>query len=147
MGSNPSLRRYVQRMHERLSGVLKTGNEKMTGKKRTGPSNIQLSRLIVMLRKKNKDIWSRVANDLEKSTRSRREVNLSRIERNAAAGEILVVPGKVLADGRIDKKIEIAAFRFSAGAKQKIEKAGGKTMTIEQLVSKNPEAKGVRIIG
>lgn len=112
-----------------------------------GSTNINLRKLISELNKSKKDIWKRVADDLEKSRRSRRTVNLSRINRYSKEGEIVVVPGKVLADGSIEKKVSIAAFHFSAAAKSKIENAGGKAMSIQELLSTNPEAKGVKILG
>jgi large subunit ribosomal protein L18e len=119
----------------------------MTGKKRTGTSNIHLIRLINSLRKHKKGIWKRLAADLEKPTRIRREVNLTRINRNSNDGEIIAVPGKVLADGILEKKIEVAAYKFSEAAKAKIEKSGSKIITIEQLLKKHPGGKGVKILG
>ena len=39
-------------------------------------------------------------------------------------------PVKILGNGLIDKKIKISASAFSAGAKEKIEKAGGKIIIL-----------------
>ncbi|MDP2749216.1 MAG: 50S ribosomal protein L18e, partial [Nanoarchaeota archaeon] len=79
---------------------------------RTGPSNQNLRKLIIDLKKlsieQSADIWKRIADDLERATRNRRLVNLSRINRYAAANETLIVPGKVLASGDITFKINIA---------------------------------------
>ena len=55
--------------------------------KRTGPTNLQLRKLIALLRKQKKAIWKRVADDLELPTRQRRKVNLSRINRNVSENE------------------------------------------------------------
>ena len=53
--------------------------------KPTGPTNVHLQTLICELKKcsivNSADIWKRIATDLEKPTRSRRIVNLSRISR------------------------------------------------------------------
>ncbi len=62
-------------------------------------------------------------------------------------GETVVVPGKVLGDGSLDHKLEIAAFKFTQSAKEKIKKAGGKFMSISELIKKNPKGSNVRIIG
>ena len=43
--------------------------------------------------------------------------------------------------------IEVAAWKFSKTAREKIEKAGGKCYSIRELVEKNPKGSNVRIIG
>jgi large subunit ribosomal protein L18e len=53
----------------------------------------------------------------------------------------------VLGAGTLDHSLVIAAFAFSANAKQQIEKAKGKCMTIQELAKQNPKAKDVRILG
>ncbi len=119
--------------------------------KRTGPANVFLLRLILELKKRsgeqNANIWKRVANDLEKPTRQRRVVNLSSISRHTRENETVVVPGKVLGAGDLQHKLTISAFQFSNGAKEKIEKAGAKVITLIDLSKENPSGKGIRIIG
>lgn len=118
--------------------------------KRTGPTSENLKKLIISLRKtstKEKvSIWKRVASDLLKSSRVRRTVNVYRINKNIKTGEIAIVPGKVLSEGEFSKKITVAAWRFSAEAKEKINKTG-KAISIAQLLKENPKGKKVRIIG
>ena len=60
--------------------------------------------------------------------------------------EIALVPGKVLSDGELTKKMTIAAFQFSKEAMNKINKKG-KAITIKELIKENPKGKNVRIIG
>jgi len=118
--------------------------------KRTGPSNEYLRNLINDLkdlsRKENVKIWKRIADDLNKPTRQRREVNLRKINLHCKDNESIIVPGKVLSDGELKKKVTVAAWNFSAKAKEEINKVG-KTMTIRQLMKDNPKGKKVRIIG
>ncbi len=120
-------------------------------KMRTGSTNQNLRKLIEELKtlsiEKNSGIWKRIATDLERPARNRRIVNLSRINRYANENEVLVVPGKVLASGPLDRKVTVAASNFSLAAVEKIKDAGGNTMTISELMKKNPEGKNVRIIG
>jgi len=92
-------------------------------------------------------IWRDIAQRLERPSRNWAEVNLSRLERYAQDGDIIVVPGKVLGAGAINKKITVAAFRFSASAAKAIEEAGGKRMTIPELVKENPSGNKVKIMG
>lgn len=118
---------------------------------RTGPTLLGTQKLIIDLKKlSNKEkapIWKRISEEMSKATRSRREVNLSKIERHIKTGEIALVPGKVLSSGEFTKKNTLAAFRFSEKAKDKIVKAGGKAISIQQLMKENPKGKKVRIIG
>ncbi|MBI2145396.1 50S ribosomal protein L18e [Candidatus Woesearchaeota archaeon] len=117
---------------------------------RTGPTNVNLQNLIGELRKKayadNIPLFERIAEDLEKPTRQRREVNLSKISRHAKKGELVVVPGKVLASGELSETVTIAAWKFSREALDKITKAKAKAITISELV-KNGVKEPVRIIG
>ena len=119
--------------------------------KRTGPTNVQLQKLIVELKetaaKENVPLWSRIAYDLEKPSRQRRVVNLSRINRFTKEDEIVIVPGKVLATGELDHKVTVSAFMFSDEAAEKIKKAKADVLTISELLKKNPKGKKVRIIG
>ena len=112
-----------------------------------GSTNINLKKLISELNKQSKPIWKRIAKDLEKPRRIRRVVNLSRLNRYVQEGETAIVPGKVLGDGILDKKIEVVAFNFSKEAEDKIKNSGSSILSISDLLKKNPEAKGVRIIG
>ena len=118
---------------------------------RTGPTNQNLRKLIVELKKlsieQNADIWKRIALDLDSATRNRRVVNLSKINRYVKDSETIVVPGKVLAAGPLDKKVIVAAHNFSTGAKEKIKDAGGEAVSIEDIMKKNPAGKNLRIIG
>lgn len=117
--------------------------------KRTGPTNPYLKQLIGNLRKKslelNVPIWKTIAEKLSKSTRRRTEVNLSNIERHTTNGDVVIVPGVVLATGQLTKPVTVAAWRFSPAAIRKI-KDKGKILTIEELVQENPKGSNVKII-
>ena len=119
--------------------------------KKTGTTNEHLKDLVSDLKRhsysQNAKIWKRVACDLEKPTRSRRVVNLSRLNRFTKENEVVLVPGKVLGSGTINHSIVIAAFSFSGNAKEQIEKAKGKCMSIKELAEQNPKGKDVRVIG
>jgi len=116
---------------------------------RTGPTNYQLQQLLAELEPKaiSSPLWKRVIEDLKKSTRQRRTVNVYKIEKFARDGETILVPGKVLSVGEISKKVDVAAFSFSAEAKRKISEKKGRTLTIKELLQHNPDGKKVRILG
>jgi len=119
--------------------------------RRTGPTNIHMRKLIANLKKvantQEAPIWDRLAKDLSRPARIRREVNLSRIEKYSDGKRIVVVPGKVLGAGEISKKLTIAAWKFSDEAAKKVQEAKGEVLSIEQLIQKSPKGKGVQIIG
>lgn len=114
-------------------------------------SNAELVKLIDELKKTSYEhkakIWKTVAVKLEKPLRNMAEVNLSRIERNAKNNETVVVAGKVLGSGDINKSLTVAAFSFSDNAKKKILGAKGKVFTLRELMEKNPEGSNIRIMG
>lgn len=118
---------------------------------RTGPTNQNLKILIQDLKKLSTDsntlIWKRLAVDLEKPTRQRRVVNLSRINNYTKDNDTIVVPGKVLGSGLLDHKITIAAYNFSSSALDKINRSKSKAISIRELMKENIKAKKVKIIG
>ena len=60
---------------------------------------------------------------------------------------MVVVPGKVLASGEINGSFTVAALNFSEVAKEKITKAGGKAITLRDLMElPATELKRVRIL-
>ena len=119
--------------------------------KRTGPTNPELSSLISELKKRSNEqdaqLWQRIAIDLERPTRQRRVVNLSKISRYSEENDVVVIPGKVLGAGALDHKITISAYQFSGGAKEKIEQAGGKVIDLLDLSKNAPKGKNIKIIG
>ena len=74
-------------------------------------------------------------------------MNLSKISRYSEENDVIVIPGKVLGAGSLSHKITISAFQFSSGAKEKIEGAGGKVLTLLDLSKSAPKGKSIKIIG
>jgi large subunit ribosomal protein L18e len=112
-------------------------------------TNPRLQSLIAELkavsRESGSGVWQDVADRLEKPRRTHAEVNLGRIERYAQEDETVVVPGKVLGSGVLQKNVTVAAVDFSTTAQKKIEQVGD-TVGLEQLVEQNPEGSNVRVI-
>ncbi len=117
---------------------------------RTGPTNIELRTLIQDLSKLSSTqdikIWKNIANNLKRSTRQKRVVNLFKINKLCKDNETIIIPGKVLGDGELNHKLTISAFNFSKSALEKIQKSGGKAISIEELIKINPKGSKVRII-
>lgn len=92
-------------------------------------------------------VWRDIALRLEGPMRNWAEVNVGKLNRYAGENEVVVIPGKLLGAGEIAKKVTVAAYRSSGQAKDKIVKAGGKNVSIEELVAMNPKGSNVRIMG
>jgi large subunit ribosomal protein L18e len=113
-------------------------------------TNPRLNHLIVLLketaRTNEASIWRDIAMRLEAPSRNYAEVNVGKINRYAAKGETILVPGKVLGTGVLNQPVQIAALNFSKSAVGKIRDAQGACMTIEELLSSNPQGSHIRIL-
>ena len=114
-------------------------------------TNPALNSLIHELKKQSNEkdatIWKDIANRLEKPSKNWAEVNLNRISKYINDKETALIPGKVLSTGDLTKKVTIAAWSFSEKAAEKIKNAGGKTITIKEIMKSNPDGKNIRILG
>ena len=108
--------------------------------------NQVLLSLIESLKKADKPLWRKIADELSRPRRERAEVNLSKLQEYAADDVTVVVPGKVLGSGTISRKVNVAAFSFSESARKLISQAGGEAMSIDSLYKSNPEGRGVTIL-
>jgi len=131
-------------------------SEEMRRRRKTNP---QLNKLIGDLkriaRENSAPLWKDIAKRLEKPRRNYAAVNLSKINRYSAPNDTILVPGKVLSSGTIEKPVTVAALGFSKKAFEKIckceegaekEAGKGKCISIEELVKNNPKGSGVKII-
>ncbi len=116
----------------------------------TRKQNPQLAHVLVELRRAARThrapVWSAVADRLERARHHVDPVNVGQLERLADAEETVVVPGKLLAQGPLSKKLTVAAFSYSAEARTKIHAAGGTALTLSELVQARPDGAGVRIL-
>ena len=71
-------------------------------------------------------------------------INLDSLEK-LEDKKILVV-GKVLGQGEVERKFSVAALGFSEQARAKLKKAGCELKEIEEEIEGNPKLEGVKII-
>lgn len=104
-------------------------------------TNIYRRKLVRSLKKLadkvNRPIWEKVSELVNKPRRKRIAVNIGKINRLANEDEVIVVPGRVLGGGLLDKRLVVIAESFSKTALQKILDNGGKTYTLHEIVE-NP---------
>jgi large subunit ribosomal protein L18e len=108
-------------------------------------TNSELVKTIIEAKKKKN--WLGVAAILSSPRIKRINMNLNQINDEAKEGETIVIAGKVLSQGELNKKIKVVALGFSEMAKEKISKAKGETLTLLEEIKKNPDAKNVRFLG
>jgi len=115
---------------------------------RTGPTNPVTKEIAQELisrgYKENSKYMIEVARLIQLPTRKRVEVNLNRLQRVCKENDTIVVPGKVLSYGILTKPLTVSALSFSKEAERKILEAGGKVLSLQELISK--KQKGIRLI-
>lgn len=118
----------------------RTKTEKKLKRKR----NPFLVRSIILAKKLKQ--WDVVAQMLSAPRKKRIEKNLDEINRVTKEGDTLVVPGKVLGKGSVDKKIRVCAFSFSQEALRKLKERKCEVVNIEEEIKINPRYQGVKIL-
>jgi large subunit ribosomal protein L18e len=95
--------------------------------------------------KKNKN-WLEVASILSGPKKRHVILNLEDIEKKITNEKKIVIPGKILSQGEINKKIELIALKFSKKAEEKLNNQKIKFYSILEEIKKNPDAKDIKIL-
>ncbi|MFX1474033.1 MAG: 50S ribosomal protein L18e [Promethearchaeota archaeon] len=116
----------------------------------TKSTNEQLQRLLILLKRQSRTpggrIWRILYERLQAPRRTRVWVNVADLQRHYEKGYTMAVPGKVLSEGIVTDKLQVAALSFSSNARTKIVGMGGKCLSLEQLMETNPSGKNVKLI-
>ncbi len=99
----------------------------------------------IIAAKKNKS-WIKIAEILSGPRKNRTNLNLEEIDKKVKEEEVVVIPGKILSQGSVNKKIKIIALNFSDKAKEKLLKSKCEISSIIEEIKKNPEGKGIKIL-
>ena len=123
----------------------------MSSKRINRKSNSTLVKTIVELReasrKNEAPLWRSIADRLEGSSRNWPSVNVSKLEYNINKNGKAIVPGKLMGTGMVTKKMTVAAYSFTDSAKEKIQSAGGKCLTYNEMIKATPKGTDVMVIG
>lgn len=106
-------------------------------------TNSELVETIISAKKTK--AWSEIAGLISTSRKNQPSINISEINKEVKEGDIIIIPGKVLSQGEINKKVKIAALGFSGKAREKLIKAGSEVISILKEIKLNPNAKGIKI--
>lgn len=90
--------------------------------------------------------WNEVAKKLSGPTRRQPSLNLFQIDSLVKAGDTIVLPGKILSQGDLTKKIKLCALSISSLAKEKIKKSKSEFVPLIEEIKKNQKAEGIKIL-
>ena len=100
-------------------------------------TNSLLAEAIFLAKKNNlKELASAISCPAKRQSK----VNVSRL--NTIKADVVIIPGKVLSTGEINRKMTVYALGFSKVAEEKLKKAGCEYKTILEALKKNPKLKG-----
>lgn len=87
--------------------------------------------------------WQRAFELLNKPRRSKKGMNLSRLSSITKEGDVVLVAGKLLANGKMAHKLTVACEGLSSSASMLLKKAGCKVLAVSQLRKENPKGTGI----
>lgn len=117
--------------------ISKTQINKRIEKKR----NPEIVKTIELAKKNNLlDLAKKLSAPISQQTK----INLDKLDK--VEGDKVLVVGKVLGMGDIDKKKQVSALGFSKQAREKLKKAGCEIKTVKQEIEKNQKLEGVKIL-
>ena len=94
----------------------------------------------------NQRPWEKVIKKLSSSRKKYSSINLKKINEESSEGDTIIVPGKVLGSGDLDKKVKICAASFSESALSKIKAAKSEAVSISEEIKSNPKATGLKVL-
>jgi large subunit ribosomal protein L18e len=81
-----------------------------------------------------------IAEGLSKPTRKRIKINVGDL--NKLTKNNIIITGKVLSSGELNKKMNIIAWAYSSGAKQKIKDSGSTLNSLLEILRKKDKITG-----
>ena len=120
-----------------INNISKTSISKRTKTKR----NLEIIETINLAKKNN---LLDLAKKLSAPRSQYKNINLDELEK--AKGDKILIIGKVLGSGNINRKIGVAALSYSKSARDSLNKAGCDMKSIKMAIEKNPKMEGVTIL-
>ncbi|MCS7146493.1 MAG: uL15 family ribosomal protein [Nitrososphaerota archaeon] len=91
--------------------------------------------------------WAAVLKALESSSRRGRVLNIYQLNRVAPSSGGVLVIGKLLGLGVLERPLKVVAFDFSETAFRKILEAGGEAYYLEEYIERGGDGRGLVIVG
>ncbi|MCX8193961.1 MAG: 50S ribosomal protein L18e [Candidatus Pacearchaeota archaeon] len=113
-------------------------------KRKKRKSNPEIVSLVNILKKQKTPLFDKITYHILKPRKKAVTINIEKINKFTKGDEVVIVPGKVLGKGELDKKnVAIVALKFSKSAEKKLEKAN--LMSFEEFIRKREAFKGFNI--
>ena len=97
-----------------------------------------LVKTLITLKKNNVEL----AKLLSVPKRKRKAFNLQEIAKQIKDEKVVIVPGKVLGEGTLDKKVKIIALSFSGQAEEKLKEAKIEFQRLDEAIKENNKLEG-----
>ncbi|MCL4381913.1 50S ribosomal protein L18e [Candidatus Marsarchaeota archaeon] len=91
-------------------------------------------------------LWRKLYKETATTSRTRNEVNIFKINKCSANEDRVIVPGKILGEGKMDHPVTITAMEFTKKGLQELQKANCKIININELYADMKSSKKVKII-
>jgi large subunit ribosomal protein L18e len=82
-------------------------------------------------------LWKRVHSLSAVPSRSRRNVNLYKLDRNTNDGDNVIIPGKLLSEGKLTHKVNVCAIEYSAAALDALKGSDSKVVPLDEMIKAN----------
>ena len=105
-----------------------------------------INTLLEISRENNSQIWRDMATRLSESKSKYADLNVSKISKFSTDGDVIVVPGKVLGGGYLERKVKISAPFVSEKAMLKIKESGSEFISLVDLAKENPKGTNLKIM-
>lgn len=130
----------------KISKTKKTISKTKIKEKAKRKTNLILRNTILELKKSNAEFWKEVARLLAMPRRKSVKVNLEKINKIVEEDDVVLVPGKVLGKGFLEKQITLSCFSISKKAREILEKSNSRLIGLLELYKKNKSGGGIKII-
>ncbi|EQB68199.1 MAG: 50S ribosomal protein L18e [Candidatus Thermoplasmatota archaeon] len=115
--------------------------------RKTSPKIMETVETLLKLSRENQSpLWRDIAKRLSETRQNYADLNVGKISKMCKDGDIVVVPGKVLGSGYMEKKLKISALDVSEKAMKKIKDSGSEFVFLADLAKENPEPKNLKIM-
>ncbi|MGP6207553.1 50S ribosomal protein L18e [Cuniculiplasma sp. SKW3] len=119
---------------------LKTSNKTDLNVKET------VEHLNAVSRENQTPLWRDIAERIGGPRKNYASINIGKISKVCNDGDTVVVPGKILGGGYVEKKLKLSALYISEKALRKISEAGGEFIPLKAIADKIPKGTNVKIM-
>ncbi|MCL4344888.1 MAG: 50S ribosomal protein L18e [Candidatus Thermoplasmatota archaeon] len=119
---------------------IKTSNKTDSNVKET------VEHLNAVSRENQTPLWRDIAERIAGSRRNYASINIGKISKLCNEGDTVVVPGKILGGGYVEKKLKVSALYISEKALRKMSEAGGEFIPLDAIADREPKGTNLKVM-